>query len=107
MVFRFWVSGEKDKLRERGSCGEIETELGVTVRELEREKVGLGLKSWEGGETETAVAVAVIDEILRTSAMSARRSLFPYRSTLSLSRSILKLGLFFSFSFLVFKIKTI
>ena len=38
MVFWFWVSGEKDKLRERGSCGEIETELGVTVRETgERE----------------------------------------------------------------------
>ena len=63
--------------------------------------MGLGLKSWEGGKTETAVAVAITDEILRTSAMSARRSLSPYRSTLSLSRSILKLGLFFSFSFLV------
>ena len=69
--------------------------------------MGLDLKSWEGGKTEIAVAVAVTDEILRTSAMSARRSLSPYRSTLSLSRSILKLGLFFYFSFLVFKIKTI
>ena len=110
MVFWFWISGEKDKLRERGNCGEIESDLGVTVREnQEREsgQVGLGLKSWEGGKTETAVAVAVTDEILRTSAMAARRSLTPYRSTLSLSRSILKLGLFFSFSFLVFKIKTI
>ncbi len=40
MVFRFWVSGEKDKLRERGSCGEIESDLGVTVRENRERESG-------------------------------------------------------------------
>ena len=62
--FGFWVSREKEKApRERGSCGERETEVGVTMREKE----GLGLR--KGGETVTAVAMAVIDKILKTLAM--------------------------------------
>ena len=65
-MFWFWVSREKEKaLRERGSCGERETEVGVTVREKE----GLGWR--EGGEMVTAVAVAVTGKILRTLAMVA------------------------------------
>jgi hypothetical protein len=54
-----------ERERERELWRERETEVGVTVREKE----GLGLR--EGGETVTAVAVAVTGKILRTLAMVA------------------------------------
>jgi hypothetical protein len=92
-VFQFWVSREKEKAPQREREGvverERETELGVTVREKE----GLGLR--EGGETVNGCHRRDFEDLGHGGPDLPPTGLSPYRPTLSLSRSGLKLGLFF------------